>query len=90
MAVTARKYVTRPNEVTAVQFNGKNSKELAQWIRDKGGEAQARGVYIVFGAPGRTQTIRKGDFVVLDHDALSLWSETLFKDTFMKKTASKK
>lgn len=70
MAIRKRKFVPKHQVVEAVQFTGKNSKELAEFIRKLGYEARARGVFVEFTAILRRTLveeklrIRKGDWFV--------------------------
>ena len=73
MPIRKRKYQNRVNVVDVVTFDGKNSKDVAEYIRSLGFEARARGVYVEFTGLNRENKdsvdkvkILKGQKVVVD------------------------
>ena len=63
---------TKPVPYEAVQFTGKNSKEVAEWVREKGGFAKAGGNYVtvdlteVEEAPSKRVNVLKWDYVLFN------------------------
>lgn len=46
-ALHVQAFKKKPVSIQAAQFNGKNSSAIAKWVNENGGEAKARGSYIL-------------------------------------------
>lgn len=86
--ITVKSFRTKPVTVSAVQFDGKNSRAIAQWVRDGGEQATAGGSYIRVITHDQSSTARKGDWIVRrpDGEFEIFTEEELYKDfTELKK-----
>lgn len=86
MTLRKRKYVPRDRLVTAVRFDGKNSKEIADWVNKEGVNdpqpvvARARGFQVVLtNADGNIMTLKKGQWLSRDEVFWAIWEDDQFK-----------
>lgn len=73
----------RPVKARALQFDGKNSKEVAEFVRENGEEARAGGRYVTITTDKFTTRARQDDWVVVDSDGeVSVYSHSNFLRLF--------
>lgn len=91
MAIRKRYFETKPNVVQAVQFNGKNGKDLAGWVEktptDINQTLKARGFYVELSHESYSVKLTKGEWLVLDGDHFWAWSDDQFKENFQPRKA---
>lgn len=92
MALRKRKYVPRERLLTAVRFDGKNSKEIADWVNKEGINdpqpvtARARGFQVVLThEDGKTMTLKKGQWLSRDEVFWAIWEDDQFKTWLVAK-----
>ena len=83
MAAKAYKVRRKTRSNPAVKFTGKNAKEIAEWIREQGGNAKIRGRRIdIVESDGSSRSVKSGDIVISSQGLLSIVSEKEFAEEF--------
>ena len=80
-----QKLKTKPMKAEAVQFTGKNSKEVADWVKENGGKARAGGSYVsVWDHISETfiDKARKDEWVVKMPDGSFITCDTAWLEEF--------
>lgn len=78
----------RPRNYLAVQFNGKNGKDIVAWILEqpKNDDAVARGSYIDVGYSEGWLKVRKTAWVVVDPEGeIDVYSDAEFNSVYILK-----
>ena len=65
MTLNVERFKQAPVCVSAVQFDGKNSKNIVEWIKSEGGSARAGGSYILIFTPSGTLKVTRWGWVVM-------------------------
>lgn len=83
MAAKAYKVRRKTHSNPAVKFNGKNAKEIAEWIREQGGVAKIRGRRIdIIESDESYRSVKTGDVVISTPGLLSIVTEKEFEEDF--------
>lgn len=83
MAVRSYKVRRKTRSNPAVKFNGKNAKEIAEWIREQGGTAKIRGRRIdIIESDESYRSVKTGDVVIATPGLLSIVSEKEFAEEY--------
>lgn len=96
MAIKTKKYVQTPREFEAVQFTGKDSRDFAQWVReretDDAYQVIAGGGWVKLTRHSYSVVARKGEWFVYNpvSGGVSVWSDADFKEHFVPAKVSKK
>lgn len=76
----------RAVKAQAVQFTGKNGREVVAFVRESGEEAQNRGSYVSVVTDASSDRVKKGDWVVKDaDDAIRVFKNDQFNTFFLIK-----
>ena len=64
MTIQIQRFKKKPVQVEAVQFTGKNGKDIVEWIKENGGTVRNGGTYLKIGTLEGTMTAKKSDMIV--------------------------
>lgn len=78
---TVQTFKKKPIQVEAIQFTGRNSKAVAEYVRDKGYTAKAGGAYVdITDDRDFTQRLKKGMIVCSENEGhIHIYTEESFR-----------
>ena len=79
---------SKPVHYKGVMFDGHNSPEVAQWVRDRGGEAKAGGSYVNVQTDSETgdlERARKNDWIIDFGDGVfGIYGDNIIDELFVR------
>lgn len=62
--MVATVFIKRPVKIQAVQFTGKNGKDVMTWIKENGGDGRNGGRYLLIDTLEGRMKAKKGDMII--------------------------